>query len=265
MSVRIIQERGQPVVAVAIGSVTDTLAGRIDDALRVRRFPASDYLCGFEGASPKGVESIGESVLVNGKCYATSTEAGVPEHGQVIHGPEFITGGYFLLPKDAQPSHQLSAQDVTFEHLCKAMYDKVQRPVAFMGMCECSSLQCMVCDKPPIDGRPIFANRDYYFPTPHQIFHEKRCFVMGIMTNYGDERWTALNEQLEVVLYNNPDDRQVVLTSHTHGLVLRQDVQNVADIDPSTVEKCVHIFNDKTTLTKAALSLVTIENLSRPA
>lgn len=241
--------------AISIGSVVDTIKGVVDPKLREKWFTAKDYLYGFEAASPKGLSSIGESVLVNGTCYATSSD-------QVIYGEKFVTGGIFLLPKGAKPSCHLTMDNpIDLEGLIDAIYDKVKRPVAFVGLLQSETLNTIAIAKPPIDGLNIFENKQYYFPNPPKLLHKVPCFVIGVITSYSDPKWKDLNKQLEVVLYKNPFDKESTLTSHTHCLVLKPGVTQIKEIIPSTVEKCLHLFIDKTTIKSGRLDLFALDQV----
>jgi len=262
LNIEILPLEGRPVAALMIGSVVDTLAGRVDPRLCKQRFRATDYAFGFEAASPKELSSVGESVLVNGTCYATSTEEGSLDYGKVIWGSEFVTGGMFLLPKGVQPTHRLNlTAPMQFDQLCHRIYQGVQRPVAFVGIWESETLYTMAIGKPPIHGRPIFENREYYFPMPPQTLRGTHAFVMGVMTFYGDKQWQILNKNLEVVLYKNPFDREFSLSSHTHCLVLKSEVTQIDQVIPTVVERCLHVFTDKTTVKKAHLNLYALDRV----
>ncbi len=263
MAVKIISTGGHPTDALAIGSVVDTIAGRIDPKLSMRRFLAADYSFGFEAASPKNLVSIGEAVLVNGICYATSTEEESAEYREVIWGNEFVTGGMFLLPKHALPTHQLILTErMQLEHLYQEIYRNVQRPVAFVGMWESETLYTATIAKPPIHGLPVFENRDYYFPTPHQTLYGQHCFVMGLITSHNEGQWNDLNKQLEVALYKNPYDGEFSLSSHTHCLILKSE-QSIENITPEVVERCLHVFTDKTIMKKGHLNLYTLAGVNQ--
>lgn len=263
MAIKIISTGGCPIGALAIGSVVDTIAGRIDPKLGACRFHAADYSFGFEAASPQNLASIGEAVLVNGTCYATSTEEKSAEYKKVIWGNEFVTGGMFLLPKHALPTHQLILTERTqLEDLYQEIYRSVQRPIAFVGMWESEALYTATIAKPPIHGLPIFENRDYYFPTPHQTLYGQHCFVMGLIASCSDVQWDDLNKQLEVALYKNPYDGEFSLSSHTHCLTLKSEV-SIENITPKLVERCLHVFTDKTIVKKGHLDLYTLDSVNR--
>lgn len=260
---KIISTGHHPTEAYAIGSIVDVVAGRLDPKLSKRRFRAADYSFGFEAASPKNPSSIGESLLVNGTCYTTSTDDTSAEYGKVIWGHEFMTGGMFLLPKQALPTHELILTGLTkLEDLYQEIYRKVQRPVAFVGMWESATLYAAIIAKPPIHGLPVFENRDHYFPKPPQILHEKHCFVMGLMACNNDHQWDDLNQQLEVALYKNPYDRESSLTSHTHCLTLKSEMSS-ENIRPEWVDQCLHVFADQTTLRKGHLNLYALDGIKR--
>jgi hypothetical protein len=253
----------KPVSAFVIGSISDTLSGRVDPRLQKRRFLAADYSFGFEAASPRSLSSIGESVLLNGTCYATSTEEESSDYGKVIFGPEFVTGGMFLLPKNAMPTHSLTLNaSMSAENLYQAIYEEVGRPVAFTGIFEASSLYTMQIGKPPIGGLPIFKHRDYYFPSPHETLQNKHVFAVGVIASFSDPKWKSLMKELELVLYNNPDDKNLALSSHTHCLILNKK-KEISKIVPSDVERCLHVFTDQTILKSAFLRLYTLEKIEQ--
>ncbi|MBS0625158.1 MAG: hypothetical protein JSS32_03825 [Verrucomicrobia bacterium] len=258
MAIEIREAGGKPVQALAIGSVVDTLEGRIDPKLSKRRFKAADYSFGFEAGSPRGLFSIGESVLANDLCYATSTDESTPEYGKVIWGDEFVTGGMFLLPKGAQPTHRLTAsRAVALDDLYQEIYRQVERPVAVVGTWESEALHSTAIAKPPIEGLPIFENKDYYFPAPPQVLGRCHCFVVGILASYQDKRWETLHKQLEVALYHNPYDK-ATLASHTHGLILKSETPGVR---PELVEQCLHIFTGRTVVKSCRLDLFSLESV----
>ena len=56
-----------------IGKITTIIEGDVSEEL-MQSFQAQNYLAGFEAASPKNINSIGESVVVNNYCYICVTD-----------------------------------------------------------------------------------------------------------------------------------------------------------------------------------------------
>jgi len=87
-----------------IGNVSDVIHANIPKEVTAKRYNAKDFKMAFEIATPKTVASLGDTVIVNGYCYTTSTDVTSLDYGRTISGHEFITGGVFLIPLNALPS-----------------------------------------------------------------------------------------------------------------------------------------------------------------
>lgn len=248
-----------------IGSVTDVIAARLPEALSGRRFKAPDYEYGFELASPEGTSSLGEALIVNGLCYATSTDPGSPDYGRTISGPEFATGGMFLVPHNAKPSHRVSFKAVDTPlpliDFYKELYGRFRQPMAFVGVAELSDLHGTAIGKPPIDGRAIFEHREYYFPWPEPRARNVSAFIIGAFTDYREASLDAINAQLEVVLYRNPFDAASVLTHHAHVLTLKKAVDRIEEIAPGLADQTLHLFVDGTDIRSIKADIFTVGSL----
>ena len=86
-----IQATGQgPGILGHIGSVEDVIAANLSPEMTAKRYRAADFAMGFELATPKSLSSMGEAVLVNGFCFANSTDQMSEEYDKTISGKEFI-------------------------------------------------------------------------------------------------------------------------------------------------------------------------------
>ena len=170
-----------------IGSVLDVIAGKMPESLDGKIFEAKNYLCGFELASPRSKYSLGESIIVNNTCYATSTEKNSPDYNKTIYGPTFITSGMFLIPRQAKPTHKVSLNTATNStsllDFYNEIYKQINQPLAFFGLVEFSDFHAMAIGKPPIDGMNIFTNNKEYYPNPAIITKNTQAFIIGALTD----------------------------------------------------------------------------------
>lgn len=248
-----------------IGSVADVLRGNVPHPLSTRKFQAAEFSFGFEMASPRDLHSLGESVLVNGVCYTTSSDKSSSDYSHTIYGREFLTGGMFIIPRETKPSHLLTFKadgySCTFSHLYSILFDAVKQPFALAGFMDCVSLHGTAVGKPPIDGQAIFDHKAEYFPNPDLQLTNVTAFVIGVVTDYREKGLSRINKQLEVVLYKNPFETNSVLSTHAHALTLKQPVKCLDDITPHQVDKTLHLFAAGTVLRFLHADLYTISHL----
>ncbi|MBF0502914.1 MAG: hypothetical protein HQM09_22455 [Candidatus Riflebacteria bacterium] len=250
-----------------IGSVVDVLAARLPDALSCKRFIAADHLFGFELASPRDKNSLGEALIVNGICYATSSDNTSPDYNRTIFGNEFVTGGMFIIPPGAEPSHKCSTSadgsPFSLIDFYTELHKTVKQPLAFVGLAECASFHGTAIGKPPINGNAIFNHQSEYFPNPETVSNNVAAFVIGVLTDYENTELSDINKQLEVVLYKNPfsSGSGSVLSNHAHVLTLKQPVSRIDEITPDLVDKALHLFPDGTSLRSLRADVYTISSL----
>lgn len=260
-------ETGFPAARLGyIGSVADVLVATLPEELLGKRFSAAEYFGGFELASPRGKESLGEALIINGICYATSTDRASSDYQQTIFGPEFVTGGMFLIPQGVKPSHKVTFQAyddlLSLGDLYAELYNSIRQPLAVVGLMECGLLHGTAIGKPPIHGRAIFDHPAEYFPHPETEAHDAVAFVIGVLTDYGNPELSAINKQLEVVLYKNPFDSGSALATHAHVVTLKHKVSNPLDIRPEMVESTLHLFTDRTVLRSFTADIYSICGLT---
>lgn len=263
MNISIKSTGNPPSIAGHIGSVSDVIAARVPENLRHRRFKASDFAFGFELGTPKEILSLGESILLNGICYATSTDGSSAEYNKTISGPDFMTSGMFLIPHEAKPSHHAVLREASLPLLdCyTAVYQAVQRPLAFIGLVHFETLHATAIGKPPIDGHNIFEHQNAYYPHPEIKEKNVLGFIIGAITDYRDQPFTEINQQLEVVLYNNPAEKSSDLTYHAHVLTLKRQAGSVHEITPSLSDRVLHVFCAGTSVRSLQVDVFTIQKL----
>lgn len=243
-----------------IGTVVDVIRAVLPEEVTSKRYNANDFKMAFEMATPKSIQSLGESVIVNGYCYATSTDAASLDYGRTISGQEFTTGGIFIVPLDALPAYQVKI------HGKKAMidfynelYGKVLYPLAFGGIFHFSAFHGVAIGKAPIDGKDIFLHKSSYYPFPEVRAENVYGFVIGAMTNFqGHEK---VNEELKTVLYKNPMDTSSLLVHHAHVLLLKKKVEKIEEIIPSIVDQTLHLFIEGTEIISGKVEIYTISGV----
>ncbi len=248
-----------------LGSVVDVIAANLPHDLTSRRFEAGDFAAGFELASPKGIESVGEAVVINGYCFATSTDPKSGDYNKTIVGKDFVAGGLFVLPHEAKASHQIEVKDESFSMLdfYGKIYLRVGRPLVFSGLFHFSHFHGTAIGKAPIDGRNIFQHKEEYYP--HSEIHREDvwAYVIGGVTDF--RGFAKLNQELEVVLYKNPMDQESQLTHHAHCLLLRKKVGSPKEIGPATVAETLHLLAGTTILSSCQTDIYTLSSVENYA
>lgn len=244
-----------------IGSVVDVIAARIPDSLANKRFNAEDYAYGFELGTPKNIQSLGESILVNGRCYTTSTDNTADDYKQTISGKEFTTSGIFLIPHNAKPSHSVVATDLDFQDFLTEVYQYIQQPLAFVALAELNNFHSIAISKAPIDGKNIFEHKDEYYPIAEIREKNVWAFLIGALTDFNDPQHETINQQLKVVLYRNPFDQQFTLTQHVHALTLNKYITQLDDISEINADRVVHLLADGTDIQNIKAKIYTIDEL----
>lgn len=236
------------ITAGHIGSVIDVIKGYVPESLAHRRFNADAFKYGFELASSEDVNAFGEAVLVNGFCYSTSTNQQSKNYLQTTAGESFVTSGLFLIPKEAEPTYRIQqsfTESCLLHDAYSAIFAQVKQPFAIAAMFEFETLTGNFIVKPPIHGENIIENIEKFCPYPPQTISTTSAFLVGAVADFSDTRYKDLLEKLNVVLYKNPFDKQLNITTHTHCITLKKDLDDVQDITPILVDKTLHVLSEQ--------------------
>jgi hypothetical protein len=230
-----------------IGSVEDVIAAKLPDEMTCRRYQANDFTMGFELATPQNLSSMGEAVIVNGLCYTNSTDSSSSEYGKTIFGKEFTSGGVFLIPREAKPSHQAQVNEtIPIIQFYDQLYQEIAHPLVFAGLFHFSDFHGTAIAKPPLNGRNIFTHKKEYYPHPDVRRKDVWGFVIGAMTNFIGH--PEINRELKTVLYKNPMDAPSSLVHHAHVLILKKEIDRLEEILPPVVDQTLHLFIDGTSI-----------------
>ena len=233
-----------------MGSVEDVIAGKIRPDLKTTLFEANEYQFGFELASPHSIESMGESVLVNGYCYTTSTDK-ADHYLKTIAGKLFYTSGIFLVPKTAKPSYRLAPAKVsdpmTYFDFCKKIHAATGGPCLITALVRFKYLESTCIQKAPIYGQNIFEQAKEYYHDLKMQFNDCYFFLVAAIADFKNDS-KKITDQMKVVLYHNPFDESNALNIHTHGLILNRRVSDVRTLVPKDVAHTVHLYTENTAL-----------------
>ncbi len=236
-----------------IGSVADVIAGHLPTKLATKRFSAPDYAYGFELASTNDKEALGEAIIINDICYTTATNKEAANYFQLTTSQDFLTGGIFIIPRDCNPGYiadyPMQGGTLSFEDFYRHLYQAVKKPLAFVALVEFDDFHSVAIGRPPIDNKPIFDNMDYYYPFPPTQENAVSALVIGALTDYNDPELTAINKELEVVLYHNPmDEKTFSLTHHAHALTLTQMPTSLLEVTPAMAKQVRHLLIENSTI-----------------
>lgn len=247
-----------------LGNIQDVIAGKVSDQTTGRVLHASDFAYGFELGTPKEPQSLGETVIVNGYCFTTSTDPSSPEYHQVISGTKFRAGGLFIIPKGMKPTHQaVFTKKLKLEDIYRNLEQQLAEPFAFAGFFHFVSLHGLALSKAPIEGKNIFENQSEYYAHPEIRRENVLGFVVGVVADEKKISDKILHEEILNVLYRNPLDTKGTLLYHAHVLTFKNSVGKVEDIHPDNVDQCLHLLNEGSTIDSAEVDLFAIQKIKK--
>ncbi len=247
-----------------IGGRQNILDGCFSHKMETTFYQAKEFKYGCSLASPIDKNSIGESILVNERCFAECTDKDSELYQKLIYGSEFVTSSYFLIPNNQYPSHvaTLPSDQYQVADVYQALYDKFARPIAFTGWVKFIELNSVSIGEPPIHNRNIKEHKDVYYPLPPTLEPEICGFVVGVISKQQEGRFHQIHEQIANTLYRKQESTDGLYLFHTHVLLLPQHCTQKEDITPSKVSRCVELVNEKTIISGLDIEIYTIEDLT---
>ncbi|KAG8460139.1 hypothetical protein KFE25_014284 [Diacronema lutheri] len=273
-----------------VGDIGDVIAGRVPAVCERQVLMADALRCAFIVGSPKGLDSMGEMLAVNGRAYCCSTEPESGKHSLLV-GAGVYTTGACVLPLGARPDGTLERGEDTpptpWGALCREALEAVDgaRAVVLSGFVDFAPLACVQVARSPIHGKSILARRDGDCAVPPRELARARAFVMGAVApshvlDDGAERDAASPTErafgagMRRVLCAGgagiagaeragaqPALGAVPLSSYAHGLVLaRAGILAEAQVVPDAVRSVVHISAESVVLS-AALELFAVSGV----
>mgnify|MGYP003676749149 CR=1 FL=1 len=231
-----------------IGHVDNVIKGNIPEELKHKRFLASDFDYGFELGSPQSIYNMGECIMLNGMLYSSRTDVTRTERDPLMWGPEFVTSGIFIIPKEAMVN--FTAKYFSFDEPCTLarLYDEIyknlQAPFAVVGCVELAYIRGASITRAPIDNVNIFENAKHYYEEQEYQDDHVSLAVHAVVSNANDENLKVINQKLSSVLYYNPSAKSEKLLSHTHALKLNKPILNVEDVQPRHATEVLHLMDD---------------------
>ena len=228
-----------------IGKITTIIEGDVSEEL-MQSFQAQNYLAGFEAASPKNINSIGESVVVNNYCYICVTDIKDKNYLETVSCQRFRTSGFFFIPKNAKENHINNESNISIDNFLKHIHTKLNRPLAFTALTQFETVKMLCIAKAPIYKENIFENSAEYFPEKTKTtLKNVYGFIIGALSNMNDNKYENINKGLESVLYKNPFEKNIKndsITSHSHILILSKKINHISEITTDLVIKVGHLI-----------------------
>jgi hypothetical protein len=250
--------------AFHIGSVADVIEGSVDFRLKDRRFSAQKFQYGFEVGSSLNFDAMGEALLVGGKLFSTCTDEKHERYGQLVSGDDFVTNGLFAIPLETQPSFRLklgSKQGIPLEQVYRQIYQKIAKPFAFCGWISFTSFHATFIEQPPTKGKNIFNNKGFYYSRPPMLRGKEYGFAMGVVADFNDTAMKEVNASLRTVLYHNPFEKNMQLSSHAHIVTLDPSCESENAISGGHARECLHLFCEQSAVNRADLKIFIIERV----
>ena len=191
--------------------------------------------------------NLGECILLNGMVYSSRTDISRSERDPLMWGPEFVTSGIFLIPKNTAPNLKLEYFSFhradTLSDLYQEIYKKVKRPFALVGNVELAEIYAESITKAPIDNINIFENTNEYYTEKKYIDTDVNLTIAAVVSDPNDKKLNAINKKLSSVLYFNPFADKTKLLTHTHALVLNKPILHVEQVEPKHAKEVLHLLD----------------------
>ncbi|KFJ42070.1 hypothetical protein IBE48_00820 [Francisella philomiragia] len=251
-----------------IGHVDNVIHGIVPEELKYRRFLASDFDYGFELGSPQSIYNLGECILLNNMIYSSRTDVSRSERDPLMWGPEFVTTGIFLIPKNTPVSYIAKYfsfdTESTLADIYKQIYAQLKSPFAIVGCVQFSQVNAEAITKAPINSENIFANSQNYYDEKKYEDTDVNFAIMGVVSNPDDKKLEQINQELSSVLYHNPFANKNKLLTHTHGLMLNKSIIDIEKVHPRNAKEVLHI-QDRSLVRYIKLKVYKIKGLTKYA
>lgn len=229
----------------SVGTIEAVLAGRRPPE---RWIDASAFKAGFEAGSPRGIESIGEFMLIDGTAFAKSTDSSSPDHEWLVAGPRFVTNGALLISRDTQPGWRARCTTEADDLLeLGALFPQLLAvadgaPMCFVGPVEFEDYRATFISRAPIDGLPILDHMDAYYTRPPLEATSVPTLVMGCLASHESLRSGVLSDVLQKVLYVNPQDEEYPVAFHVHSMVLDRPLERLDEFSTARARDVHHLL-----------------------
>jgi hypothetical protein len=251
-----------------IGHVDNVIHGIVPEELQHKRFLASDFDYGFELGSPQSVYNLGECILLNNMIYSSRTDISRTERDPLMWGPEFVTTGIFLIPKNTPVNYYVKYFSFDHEYsladIYRQIYKQLRSPFAVVGCAQFSTVNAEAITKAPINRENIFNNSNNYYDEKEYKENDVNFAIMGVVSNFHDKKLTKVNKELSSVLYNNPFASKNELLTHTHGLMLNRSIIDIEKVQPKNAKEVLHI-QDRSLVRYVKLKVYKINGLTKYA
>jgi len=183
--------------------------------------------------------------MLNGMIYSARTDISRTERDPLMWGPEFVTSGIFIVPKDTPVSYNATYfsidNELTLVELYKSIYEELKTPFAVVGCLELEKINAEAITRAPIENENIFKNAKKYYEEEEYTDTDVNIAIMAVVSDPGDESIRSLNQELSSVLYYNPFADKNNLLTHTHGLLLNKPIIDIEKVHPKHGKEVFHV------------------------
>lgn len=208
----------------SIGSAQNIINGYFPYIMEGTFYQTQDFDCGFGMESPIDKNSLGESILVNGRCFTQSTDQNSDLYKKLIYGHEFLSSSYFMIPKNRCCSYvaSLSQGQYNLVDLYEEVYEKIRQPIAFSGLITFKQLEGISIGTPPIHNQQIVKAAGEYYPFPPVIGQDVYGFIIGMISNSQDYKFNQIHQKIQDAIYTKNQNKESLYRYHSHVLALKE-------------------------------------------
>src|SRR3990167_2015351 len=202
---------------------------------------------GLGNGAIKNINSLGESIIINGVAYVKSTYQAASDYYKLAAGKKFMTSWIFLIRKEVKPSYQISADDkgqrCKVIDIYQAIYEKIKVPFVVSGVINFANLKAAAIAKAPILCENIFEHKETYYPYKIDLKNVSGAIV-EVAANLANVN-ENLGKKLKKVVYYNPLEIEAGrLTTHEHILILNKIVKAIEEVSQIDATDVQHLFTD---------------------
>jgi hypothetical protein len=262
-------------VLADIGCVNNVLNGIVPPEVFSIPIKASEYRAGFELGAVNGPNphELSDMVMVNGTVYISSAEMGTANYCRMIYGPVLHSTGAVLLPNSSAVDYSVRfTGTMEWNRVLNDIYARVALPFFFCGLVQFNEVCGQAVTRPPIENESLLANlHKYYSGATDVTVRDRYMFVCGICVQYSStvspdlktalERHlfdvstlekgvqqavtpsglTDIKQRLAIILHKFQSRLEQPILTHTHALVLHDAVSSMEAIQPTLVERVIHM------------------------
>ena len=233
--------------------------GLIDPRLKDQPLEAKDYLFGMEFASPQGIDSVGEAIIIANNCFATSTDKDPKKHLSVIYGPKVYTPKFIALKKNASPNGYIRCKSkMPIIDFYSQIHNAIEHSqIALVGLAKFDTAYVNASHHPPIHGKSFQSEKKHYFPFPSKKIHNCFGVYVGLLTS---KKSSKTKDRFRRYI-DEYSDSSIDINVRSHLMILSTKHYEYNIIDPEAVTQVWHIFNEHSVISEFKGDFFLIDDL----